>query len=191
MVKSEHKKGFSLAEILVAMLILSIFFLAGAKVYTRKQKDEVMKKIHGFYECYWDGGTLKAAFSKTGSHPTPQNSGNQCLFNTIRNNSLFTYTILFPDSKGGYSMQYYINSPTAVVVPPSSENNLTATITDEENGSIKLRLGEGDNMVYLNDALEGEADDYDMVMNKLKLTAKRANIIEEENNQNGAVIISW
>ena len=51
--KSLHiKRGFSLAEALVSMLILSMFFMATSKIITIKQKDEANVKTTGYYECY-------------------------------------------------------------------------------------------------------------------------------------------
>ena len=59
MVKTVNKKrGFSLAEMLVAMLIVSVFFTAATKVMTQRPKKEVVKSPHGFFECYYSGGSL-------------------------------------------------------------------------------------------------------------------------------------
>ena len=57
--KNKNKKfGFSLFEALVSMLILSIFFLASTKVITQKQKTEVQRNPHGYYECYIVNGAM-------------------------------------------------------------------------------------------------------------------------------------
>lgn len=45
------KAGFSLAEVLVAMLIMSVFYMATAKVMTVKQRHETHENPHGYYEC--------------------------------------------------------------------------------------------------------------------------------------------
>ena len=59
MVKTNNKKrGFSLAEMLVAMLIVSVFFTAATKVMTQRPKKEVVKSPHGFFECYYSGNSL-------------------------------------------------------------------------------------------------------------------------------------
>ena len=66
------KNGFSLAEVLVSMLILSVFFIATSKVITVKPKKEVQTFRHGYYECYQQNGVLyekRADGSSTGGNP--------------------------------------------------------------------------------------------------------------------------
>lgn len=53
------KKGFSLAEALVVMAIISIFFAAAGKIMTQKPKPIKQQNPHGYFECYLDGATLK------------------------------------------------------------------------------------------------------------------------------------
>ncbi len=63
-IKKQNKSGFSLAEALVSMLILSVFFIATAKVITTKQPAGKIAITHGFYECYRDSsGELKQTSS--------------------------------------------------------------------------------------------------------------------------------
>ena len=50
------KKGFSLAEALVVMAIISIFFAAASKIITTKPKVKKQINAHGYYECYYVGG---------------------------------------------------------------------------------------------------------------------------------------
>lgn len=50
------KKGFSLAEALVVMAVVSIFFAAVTKVITTRPKKPKQANLHGYYECYVDGG---------------------------------------------------------------------------------------------------------------------------------------
>lgn len=47
------KKGFSLAEALVVMAIISIFFAAASKIITTKPKVKKQINAHGYYECYY------------------------------------------------------------------------------------------------------------------------------------------
>ena len=49
------KRGFSLAEALIVMAILSIFFAFGAKVVTRPQKPRSEGANHGYFECVQTG----------------------------------------------------------------------------------------------------------------------------------------
>lgn len=50
------KTGFSLVEVLVSMLLMSIFFLATTKVITVKQTGDKVEVAHGYYECYYSSG---------------------------------------------------------------------------------------------------------------------------------------
>ena len=62
MVKAEKNKnkknGFSLAEMMISMLIISLFFVAATKLITHKKPQEELKQPHGFFECYYSGGRL-------------------------------------------------------------------------------------------------------------------------------------
>lgn len=49
------KRGFSLAEALIVMAILAIFFGFAGKVITTKPKPKLSISPHGYYECYHDG----------------------------------------------------------------------------------------------------------------------------------------
>ena len=66
--KSLHiKRGFSLAEALVSMLILSMFFVATSKIITIKQKDVGRTRSTGYYECYKKDGKLYQKYSNSAS----------------------------------------------------------------------------------------------------------------------------
>ena len=56
------KKGFSLAEALIVMAIVSILFAFGAKVITTKPKPIKASYPHGYFECYLDGGVMKQRY---------------------------------------------------------------------------------------------------------------------------------
>lgn len=75
------KKGFSLAEALVVMAVISIFFAVAGKVMTQRQKPQVLKNQHGYFECYLNGGTLMQARATEGivSEPVAA-SGGVCTF---------------------------------------------------------------------------------------------------------------
>ena len=52
------KSGFTLAEMMISMLVVSIFFAAFAQTLTYKKPKEVQITPHGFFECYYRGGQL-------------------------------------------------------------------------------------------------------------------------------------
>jgi len=70
------KRGFSLAEALVSMLILSMFFMATSKIITIKQKDEARVKTTGYYECYEKDGKMYEKY-----YNTTLNEVGKCVFN--------------------------------------------------------------------------------------------------------------
>ena len=73
------KKGFSFAEVLISMLILSVFFIATSKVMTHRQPRETQENPHGFYECYAVGTDLKQRRGAESS-VTPEQSVTSCTF---------------------------------------------------------------------------------------------------------------
>ena len=71
------KKGFSLAEALVVMAIISIFFAAAGKIMTQKPKPIKQQNPHGYFECYLDGATLKqsSAIEEAATDPIDAEGG--------------------------------------------------------------------------------------------------------------------
>lgn len=106
-IKTYNKQGFSLAEALVSMLIVSIFFIATSKVASYKPRTEPQTNIHGYYECYVSGNTFT---QKTDSGNASQVA--QCIFN--------------PPSGIAYSMVYTLNSGS---VRLSVEPQFTSAMT--------------------------------------------------------------
>lgn len=60
------KKGFSLAEALVVMVIISVFFAMAAKVITKRPKIKRQENFHGYYECYYDGSKWAQHYVRDG-----------------------------------------------------------------------------------------------------------------------------
>lgn len=72
------KKGFSLAEALVVMAIISIFFAAASKIITTKPKVKKQINAHGYYECYYSDGH-KQKYVRDGV-ASPLQSVSECKF---------------------------------------------------------------------------------------------------------------
>lgn len=72
------KKGFSLAEALIVMAIISIFFAAASKIITTKPKVKKQINAHGYYECYYSGGH-KQKYVRDGVS-SPLESVSECKF---------------------------------------------------------------------------------------------------------------
>lgn len=73
------KKGFSLAEALVVMAIISIFFAAVSKIITTKPKPPKQVNQHGYYECYLNGGQPTQRYIRNGVSTVAQ-VVSQCSF---------------------------------------------------------------------------------------------------------------
>ena len=54
----KRRKAFSMAEMLVVMLILAIVLIAATPVAVRRVKKDSVRPEHGSFECYWDGDKL-------------------------------------------------------------------------------------------------------------------------------------
>ncbi len=72
------KKGFSLAEALIVMAIISIFFAAASKIITTKPKVKKQINAHGYYECYYSDGH-KQKYVRDGVS-SPLESVSECKF---------------------------------------------------------------------------------------------------------------
>ena len=83
MVKRMNKKsGFSLAEALISMLVVSVFFMATSKIITTKPKKEIEQSKHGYFECYVEDNVMKQKRSdgSFGATPVTVASGHPCRF---------------------------------------------------------------------------------------------------------------
>ncbi len=123
MVKKNHKKGFSLAEALISMLILSIFFGIAAKMVTQRPKQEYIVSPHGFFECYKDtDGTIKVNGTGLDSPTT-----GTCEFTPAKNTSVYNL-VLYSYGCVYYRILYEMNYKIRVTFEDSK-----FTITDIDN----------------------------------------------------------
>ena len=92
--KPDTKAAFSLAEVLVAMLVMSVFFLATTKVISVKQKDELQSYPHGYYECIGSGSSYKVHRVEGGAQTIPSANASTCEFTPARNIPVYNIYIL-------------------------------------------------------------------------------------------------
>lgn len=88
------KKGFSLAEALVVMAVVSIFFAAVTKVITTRPKKPKQANLHGYYECYVDGGMYER-YVRNGVATKPK-AVTKCKFQPPGNISFFNINTCGP-----------------------------------------------------------------------------------------------
>ena len=182
------KKAFSLAEILISMMILSVLFLAGSKVLTQPRKDEISRKVHGTYECYYkNNNVLTQAMSKTGEPVEGIPATEGCVFTPARDSSMYGITVIFADRKGDKTFSTFYNTRNMSITPPTVDNN-TATFFGEDNTTQPISPEK--NAPNIND------EDYKAIMNKVLTYGKNIHVNDDnvkagDVGQNGAVIIIW
>ena len=104
---NNFKSGFSFAEALISMLVISVFFLATSKVMTQRQPDDVIWHSHGFCACYYSGG-LKLECSLNDSKPKEKTiTTGACKINLPRNATMYNIALI----RGGwvYENEEFIN----------------------------------------------------------------------------------
>lgn len=109
------KKGFSLAEALVVMAVISILFGAISKVITTRPKPRKQVNAHGYYECYING-SLKQRYVREGVAENVENVS-QCTFKPPVNIAFYNINT--------YGSTYY----------SSNEPNINKTLNISVSGS--------------------------------------------------------
>ena len=136
------KKGFSIAEALVVMAIISILFAAISKIVTHRPKRPVQENIHGYFECYYNGG-LKQKYVRDGVE-SPVQSVSTCLFEPTAGVSFYNinvygnniyYTAFEPNISADLEISrsgngFYLRNTTngrSLYINSSSQTNTTIT----------------------------------------------------------------
>ncbi len=89
------KSGFTIAEALISMLILSVFIGLSMKIFTKKHTKPVYNASHGTYVCYRDAdGNLHSKFGAQENSV----SGDHCVFRPAKT---ATYYVLSAVGGGG------------------------------------------------------------------------------------------
>ena len=180
------KQGFSLVEVLVSMLILSIFFVAAAKIITTKPKEEKIVTPHGYFECYWDGGTLyNHATSGAGvTIPNKAVPSGKCSYSPTSGAALMNVTVIYPNGQGGYQeMQPFITNKLSI--SPSKTEAEEATIGSDSST-------ESDTLVYKYGTKNNRT--YEQIKTYLETTNSKSYINQKEvgyTGKSGGIIISW
>mgnify|MGYP001095526441 CR=1 FL=1 len=112
------KRGFSLAEALVVMVIISIFFAAAAKVFTTRPKPKKQINAHGYYECY-GSGSFQQRYVRDGIE-SPTVSVSKCTFEPPTGIAFFNINSYSP------------------IAHSSFEPNINNTITISINSGISI-----------------------------------------------------
>ncbi len=162
------KRGFSLAEALVVMVIISIFFAAAAKIITTKPKPKKQINIHGYFECYRkESGTLYQRYVREGI-ATEEESVSVCTFEA-------------PTGVGFFNLNSY--SPVA---HSSMEPNINTRLTVNVGSGITVSSTNG---YYTLTGTEGiTPDEQRKFFGSIYRDSK---IFNEGGNIRTGLIISW
>lgn len=123
------KKGFTLAEMLVVLLIVSLVAIASVPLAHKRFKVHKPKTVHGKYECYYDGDTLKESQWENGVKVRDNVTVATCNFTP---NPKATYFIV--QAIGGGGGGAYSGGDTMV----RSESTYSDTIDFPTDGNISV-----------------------------------------------------
>lgn len=161
--KKNINSGFTLAEVMVSMLLMSMFFLATTKVMTHKPKPELQESPHGFFECYYDkDGVLMQHKSNSNLETEPEKAKKDgCHFKpasgTVFTNVYYIY-LAQEGSEPKYDKFRYLNTNEVqfnmerVIRPETflSETNVEPVILEGESFLSYLRSIHTNSIIYKN-----------------------------------------
>lgn len=128
--KFNIKLGFSLAEVLVSMLIMSVMFLALTKIMTQKPKKQMERTPHGYYECYRTAdGTLHEDRTKNNVFVAENTNIQRCEFEPPKGVYYINFHYINSNRPVYYNTQQVIFDETAIFNDPSDG---TAAIPQSE-----------------------------------------------------------
>lgn len=166
------KKGFSLVEALLVMVIISILFAAGTKVITTRPKPMAQTTPHGYYECYNDSG-LKQRYVREGAENAQEQAVSQCIFEPPVGAAVFNLTSYSPILHSSFE--------------PNINNKLNVSIS----GGITLSTNaaaagvDGMNSISLEPNADGEE-----IRQTLKVLYPKSKLYNEGQIRSG-IIIGW
>ena len=138
--------AFTLAEVLIAMLVMSLFFMATTKVMSIRQKPLVQEYPHGYYECYNLNG-LKEHRVDGGTETIPRNSAvGRCRFMAPKGLPVFNIYIAHTNRGFYYTTETQVNADDGMIF--SGADNL-----------ISLYMETMDTEQDRNNAFYGNLDD--------------------------------
>jgi len=133
------KTGFSFAEALIVMCILSVFFAFGARVVTQKPKPKIQQNNHGYFECYYSGTTLKQRTVIAGNPVDDRNApAAGCYFELRPGIVIFSIRAKINDNGFYYSVEPNINRNVYLNFSNDDSTDYY-TITDATGGNVVMQ----------------------------------------------------
>ena len=98
-IREKNFGGFSIAEMVVVMLIMSLIVIGIPAIHFKKTELKTKRSLHGRFECYYAGETLQAYYTnEEGADNTPAVTGSECTFTPPKN---ATYLLVHAVGGGG------------------------------------------------------------------------------------------
>lgn len=181
MVKENTKNGFSLAEALISMLVVSMFFLATSKIMTHREPDDIISHSHGFCACYFESGSLKMDCVANNSPVRTTTPTNKCTINLPRDAIMYNLAVIENDNV--YEKSEIINESLSVI-PGSS---IVIDGNTNSYNSFKKQDDENVSTYKFNDDTDGTAG-YRTLLSALQ---DKATFLYKLGEQPRAIYVSW
>ena len=112
MIRNKFTKGFTLVELMVFLVFISILLAASTPLITKKAKSVPSRSFHGKYLFYRDpdNGSLHKVYYNSSGRPVEDEvtDGNEITFTPPRRATMFKVKLIGAGA-GGYNFGYYSN----------------------------------------------------------------------------------
>ena len=122
----KFKKGFSLAEMLLVLLILSFLIVSLAPIAYKQIPKKTDRSSHGRFECYYEGDQLMEYTADEIYGPTTPKAVTKCEFNPPASSSFFIIQAI-----GGGAGGTYITEDPDTLIPTSESGYINAPKSGE------------------------------------------------------------
>lgn len=190
------KKGYTLAEALVVMAVVSIFFAAASKVLTVKPTHKKQMNPHGYFECYLDGGQLKQKYVRENIESMLE-TVDVCTFSPPIGIAFYSVNIYGTDNYHS-GIEPYINNTLSIKVTESQsvDEKTGLPLVDSSNNPIiegKVTLSamkQGEKFEETYDKSTSGTDEKKAVEDFFKVIYPKAEMYNDGNIFPG-IFLSW
>lgn len=145
----DTKLGFSLVEMMLLLLILSLMTAASVPILSRKHRKAPVKAFHGRYACFWNGNQLWEQ-QYSGENIIKDGAVAQCKFVAPKKANYF-YIQIVGGGGGGGNAGYY---------KPEDRTALRVTNTLTESARYYVHTGKASSSLSQFDLTEEQFNDF-------------------------------
>ena len=132
----ESKLGFSLIEMMLLLLILSLMTAASVPILSRKHKKAPVKAFHGRYACFWNGNQLWQQ-QYSGENIIQNEAVAQCKFEAPKKANYFSGPASIDDDPFNFHFFGATNVELESNTKPSNVD-MTVSLTSTHGSSVWL-----------------------------------------------------